>query len=357
MTQFSIIIATYNQEHFIRDAVDSALSQPCASKEVIVVDDASTDGTVKVLEQYGDKIRLLKMQTNQGANRARNAGASMAKGDYFIFLDGDDLLLPWALNVYAHIVELRKPKVILCRLLFFKGALPAAKYDDFDQGLQVVEYDALIRKDRSYRGSASAIVVERRVFEDVGGWTNEIWPSEIDDLTMKLGYSGRTIHILSHPTTAYRMHANNTMHQVYRFVDTMHMVIRKEKQGKYLGGPRFQYERYAYIGGAVFFWFKKALGAGLYWPAVKFLASGWLMILAKIASTLRVVIKGRRPVGAYRFLTVLCPHKERFADIAAAKWQTSGGRWTSWAVVDCPLLPAGQVRCDMSCLSVGSLSE
>src|SRR4029077_3276 len=115
------------------------------------------------------------------------------------------------------------------------------------------------------------------------------------DLTVKLGYSGRTVHILSHPTTAYRIHANNTVHQISRFLDKMHLVIRKEKVGEYPGGPRFRYERYAYIGGAVFFWFKRGVQTGFYKSSAKFLGAGYLMILAAIVSKLGTRIKGRRP--------------------------------------------------------------
>ena len=119
MTQFSIVITAHNQEHFITNAVDSALSQNYTSKEVIVVDDASSDETKQILGQYGDQIQLVEFQKNQGAIAARNAGASVAKGQYLVFLDGDDLLLPWAINVYARVVDSEKPTVILCRLLFF----------------------------------------------------------------------------------------------------------------------------------------------------------------------------------------------------------------------------------------------
>jgi glycosyltransferase involved in cell wall biosynthesis len=293
--QFSIIITSYNQELFIRNAVDSALAQPCPSMEVIAVDDASSDGSLKVLEGYGDKIRLIKFEKNQGPNAARNAGVSASKGNYLVFLDGDDLLLPWALDAYQRIVELKKPKIILCRLRFFKGEIPAVRFADFGQEIQIVEYDVLIRKDRTYRGSASAIVVERQAFDEVGGWTKDLFPSDIDDLTIKLGYSGRTVHILSHPTIAYRVHANNTVHQISRFLDKMQLVIHKEKAGEYPGGPRFRYERYAYIGGAVFFWLKRGVQTGLYRSSAKFLAAGYLMILAAIVSKLGTRIKGRRP--------------------------------------------------------------
>ena len=57
------------------------------------------------------------------------------------------------------------------------------------------------------------------------------------------------------------------------------------------------------------------------------------------------------PSTEYRARTVRCPHRETQATILAASWKTSGERWTSWQVVDCSLMPAGVVACDMSCAS------
>jgi len=292
--KFSIVITCYNQEKYIAEAVHSALLQHGA-KEVILVDDGSTDGSLRVLRQYDNQIRLIRFDKNKGPNEARNAGAAAASGDYLVFLDGDDLLLPWALDVYSRIVSIKSPKIILCRLYFFKGPVPAPDFFSFGSDLRVVDYPLLIRKDRTYRGSASAIVIERHAFEAVDGWTNGFFPSDIDDLIVKLGYSGQTVHILSHPTTLYRVHDSNTVHQVGRFLDSMRMMVEKEKRGEYPGGPEGRLERYRFIGGPVFFWFKEGMRKRLYWPSIKLLADGWLMALAAVGSRLALKIKGSRP--------------------------------------------------------------
>ncbi len=52
-----------------------------------------------------------------------------------------------------------------------------------------------------------------------------------------------------------------------------------------------------------------------------------------------------------RVWTVYCPHKKEPAEVTASRWQMSNGQWTRWTIVDCPLLPAGLIDCDMSCLS------
>jgi glycosyltransferase involved in cell wall biosynthesis len=122
-SDFSIVVTSHNQSQFIREAVDSALGQRLAAKEVIVVDDASKDGSPALLEQYGDKIILLKLAENRGACAARNAGAAIASGAYLVFLDGDDVMLPWAVEVYTRLLLSSQPKVILGSLFFFP-ALP-----------------------------------------------------------------------------------------------------------------------------------------------------------------------------------------------------------------------------------------
>jgi glycosyltransferase involved in cell wall biosynthesis len=115
--RFSIVIACYNQEGFVREAVESALCQEHPGKEVIVVDDGSRDGTGDVLNTFGASIILARLSINRGADAARNHGASLASGEYLVFLDGDDVLMSWALDVYGRLITACCPKFILGRAL------------------------------------------------------------------------------------------------------------------------------------------------------------------------------------------------------------------------------------------------
>ncbi len=89
----SVIIPCFNGEKFVADAIESALNQTYRHKEVIVVDDGSTDGSVQVIQRYGDRIRWVT-GPNRGGSAARNAGLQMAAGELVQFLDADDLLHP-----------------------------------------------------------------------------------------------------------------------------------------------------------------------------------------------------------------------------------------------------------------------
>ncbi|MFA6958628.1 MAG: glycosyltransferase [Thermoanaerobaculia bacterium] len=89
----SIIVPTYNRDKFLVDALESVLrNQLTHALEIIVVDDASSDNTASVLEQYGTAIRTKRLNRNGGAAEARNEGLKLATGKYVKFLDSDDVL-------------------------------------------------------------------------------------------------------------------------------------------------------------------------------------------------------------------------------------------------------------------------
>ncbi|HWI27298.1 MAG TPA: glycosyltransferase family 2 protein [Stellaceae bacterium] len=90
-TAVSVIIPAFNRRHEISRAIQSALGQTRAPDEVIVIDDASTDGTADVVSALGEsRVRVLRRPRNWGAAAARNVGIEAAQSDWIAFLDSDD---------------------------------------------------------------------------------------------------------------------------------------------------------------------------------------------------------------------------------------------------------------------------
>ncbi|WPR72273.1 glycosyltransferase family 2 protein [Flavobacterium sp. NG2] len=93
----SIIIPTFNSEKFITEAIESVQNQTFTNWEIILVDDASTDSTVEIINKIintDSRIHLHQLEANSGTGVARNKALSYAKGRYIAFLDADDLWLP-----------------------------------------------------------------------------------------------------------------------------------------------------------------------------------------------------------------------------------------------------------------------
>lgn len=94
----SIHVISYNQRHFIREALDSCLAQDYPNIEIIVADDASSDGTAEILleyeRSYPGRVQAILGQENVGITRNSNRGLAACSGDFVAFLGGDDVLLP-----------------------------------------------------------------------------------------------------------------------------------------------------------------------------------------------------------------------------------------------------------------------
>jgi glycosyltransferase involved in cell wall biosynthesis len=90
----SILVPAYNAESSISEAIRSALAQTWPRKEIIIVDDGSTDQTLAIARQFASRNLSVITQENQGASAARNKALELCQGDYVQWLDADDLLAP-----------------------------------------------------------------------------------------------------------------------------------------------------------------------------------------------------------------------------------------------------------------------
>ena len=90
--RFSVIMPAYNAGKTIERALDSVLEQSYPAHEIIVVDDCSKDNTATILQnRYSGKVKVIQKVNNTGSSVARNTGMDIATGDYFAFLDADDV--------------------------------------------------------------------------------------------------------------------------------------------------------------------------------------------------------------------------------------------------------------------------
>ncbi len=119
--KISVIIPAYNSEAYLAETLDCLLSQTLKDIQIIVVNDGSTDGTGRIIEEYAkksDKI-LPVFQQNAGVSAARNNGIEKAEGEYTFFLDSDDLLSQNALESICNSLDETGSDLAICRIETF----------------------------------------------------------------------------------------------------------------------------------------------------------------------------------------------------------------------------------------------
>lgn len=136
MVKFSLIVPCYNVSKYIRECLESVLAQSEPSWEAICTDDGSTDETGRILEEYAAKDSRIKVihQANGGLSAARNAALKVAIGEWLCYLDGDDMLTPWALETYVK-MEQQFPQADILRAgmcTFEDGAYNLPARENFD---------------------------------------------------------------------------------------------------------------------------------------------------------------------------------------------------------------------------------
>jgi len=173
----SIIIPSYNAEKWLSETIESALSQTWAHKEVIIVDDGSTDHSLQIAQEFESRSVKVVSQENKGAAAARNRGLEYAQGDYIQWLDADDLLaLDKIEKQMREVNSVKNPKILLSSSwasFYYRTENAEFKPTNLWRDADPVEW--LITKFReNVWMSGDAWLVSRKLTELAGPWDERI---------------------------------------------------------------------------------------------------------------------------------------------------------------------------------------
>lgn len=205
----SVIIPCYNGERFLAEAIESVLRQTVPVGEIIVVDDGSTDATPQVAGRY-PQVRLLQQQ-QQGVSRARNTAVEASIGQYIVFLDHDDRLLPNALETGLQAFRAQPESGFVfgvCRNIDADGR----RLETADRAVLTQTYEppfyAKLLQGHSIHPPAR-LMIQRQAFESTGGFDTSLTVAEDYDLYLRLAaaYPG---FCHNQPVVEYRSHRSST---------------------------------------------------------------------------------------------------------------------------------------------------
>ncbi len=207
----SVCIASYNHERFIAEAVSSVIAQSYNNWELIVVDDASTDSSRKILQdiaaQYPDRIRLILLEENTGPSGALNRGILEAKGEYVALLGSDDRMLPDRLEKQVDYLN----KNLKVSTVFTKVAGINAGGGQFDAGAEVFDKPITDIRNQLLQGnflSAPSVMARRDVWLEAGLHNVALRYVQDYDLWLRI-LDNHEIARLDDRLTEYRVHGDN----------------------------------------------------------------------------------------------------------------------------------------------------
>lgn len=204
----SIIIPCYNASLWLREAIESCLQQTYTPVEIIVIDDGSTDDSLKVLHSYGSQI-ILESGPNRGGNYARNRGFTLSRGAYIQFLDADDYLLP--------------PKIAR-QVAFLEETGADVVYGDWRhqfheaQGIRLgpvktagLQQNVLTSLLRNWWVSPAAVLYRREAVLAGGGWDESLTAAQDRDFFIQVALAGADIRYQPGCYAVYRRHGSATV--------------------------------------------------------------------------------------------------------------------------------------------------
>jgi glycosyltransferase involved in cell wall biosynthesis len=211
----SVIIPAYNSSAYIADAIRSVLAQDYDNKEIIVIDDGSTDSTPEILKSFGDKTTVLT-QANAGPGAARNRGLKHAAGTYIAFLDSDDVWVFRKLRLQIdYLQDNREIGAVYSNWLLWHADKEGQFVPPF---VASVEKPAkLVQEDSGWiysrllfecRLLTSSVVLRRSLLERVGLFDETLRRGQDYDYWLRTSRLSQ-IHKLDLDLVLYRIHQNN----------------------------------------------------------------------------------------------------------------------------------------------------
>jgi glycosyltransferase involved in cell wall biosynthesis len=205
----------YNKSEFISSAIESVLTQTMCDLELLVVDDASTDGSAKIVDQEstGDpRVSLIRQQQRKGASHCRNVGIKLSRADTIAFLDSDDVYATNALEAMFRALKSSPIPAVAysdCWLLDGSGKRLPPWQQRFCTSSGMVLEEFLVHG----MAAQSSLMVPKRFFDSIGLYDESLWWGEDTDMILRLARR-YPFRFVDEQLYGYRLHPGNTWNKL-----------------------------------------------------------------------------------------------------------------------------------------------
>lgn len=222
----SVILPTRNRAHSVSAALTSILQQTWPNLEVLVVDDASTDGTAEVLSDVTDpRVRYVRLEQPHGASGARNAGIAAAQGEWMAFQDSDDLWLPDKLRQQLACAAAH-PDCVGVYTSYWRD--DGQNRDALPRPGPGLDGDVLARLTRGNFITTQTLMVRADALRRLGGFDPTLSALNDWDLVLRLAQLG-PIHWVQAPLVEYRLQPDSLTASPDTFIQSYQRILEKHR--------------------------------------------------------------------------------------------------------------------------------
>jgi len=204
----SILIPCFNAGRWIGQAIDSVLAQTWPEKEVVVVDDGSTDGSLKIIKSYGERVRW-ETGPNRGGNAARNRLLALSRGEWLQYLDADDYLRPDKLATEIRFIKTQPGLDILFRPFIHEHW--SERETRIENTVIPEPHDPWILLARWYLPGTGSGLWRKAAIIEAGGWNERQPCCQEHELYLRLLMAGRNFKYLAGGGYVYRQWSQQTV--------------------------------------------------------------------------------------------------------------------------------------------------
>lgn len=204
----SILIPCYNSERWIAEAISSALNQTYINKEVIVVDDGSTDSSLEIIKSFGDRIHW-ETGRNKGGNVARNRLLELSTGEWLQYLDSDDYLLETKIEKQINFLE-KNPNV---DIIYSPSIFEYWTSETFKQEILSIPepHDPYALLALWHLPQTGSPLWKKQAIVDAGGWKNDQPCCQEHELYLRLLKTNAIFQFCQSAESVYRQWSESTV--------------------------------------------------------------------------------------------------------------------------------------------------
>ena len=208
----SILIPCYNAERWIFQCIESALNQTYPHKEVIVVDDGSTDGSLDIIKSFGDKI-FWESGPNRGGNVARNRLLELSSGEWLQYLDADDYLLPDKVNQQIQFLQQVNSSDTIYSPHITEELGKEGKTIQYPHIITNIPepHNLWLLVIRWQMPQTGGLLFRKQSLIDIGGWREDLKHCQDYDLYIRLIIANKRFSYFNYPAAVYRWWCSGTI--------------------------------------------------------------------------------------------------------------------------------------------------